>query len=549
MNNKYIKYVVCLCVLGMASLTSCKDEWDNHFESSGGVPELSLMDMIRQDSRLEKFCQIIEKTKADTLLSSTQSYTVWAPENEALENVDMDDMAALQRLVKNHIARYTNPTSIPVGEKIYMLNNKIMSYKSADRFMDAPIIGKDIVAQNGVLHVMGAQIPYQFSVMERMATDPNYSKVYNFITRWNQRKFDKDLSTAYDSVFVNYNPMLESAAYGIGLLADEDSLYTMIIPDNAAWDEAMARLRPYFKPGSKLTGESLTAYQDSVCESRAGQAILAGLTFSGRKFQNAQGDFVDPTTLDSLYTIDEHLLYKENLQTYFNGYQLEKASNGYIYLANGHLNMADTCTWNQTIEVEGEDDSQTIKDGALSFFTRTIVNNPYGISKGSYLEISASNNTAGVTFKMPQVLAGKYEIWVDYVPPIVDGLVKKTRLQYQLKYTQENGTVPTRPQETYKDTDFIVENAGNYDEVGDGEEPELPLVKERVISQKVAEIDFPVADYYDGMWFFDEQNANINTTVNTTLKILFNVSSSELKDPIWERRARIDRVRLVPVLE
>ena len=62
-------------------------------------------------------------------------------------------------------------------------------------------------------------------------------------------------------------------------------------------------------------------------------------------------------------------------------------------------------------------------------------------------------------------------------------------------------------------------------------------------------MEFPVADYYDGMWHYDEQNANITTTINTTLKVLFNVSSAELKDKEWERTVRIDRVRLVPVLE
>ena len=559
--NKYIKCVVCWGMVSMALLSSCNDEWDSHYESDGGVPGVSLMDLLRRDSRLEKFCQIIEKTHGDTLLSSTQTYTVWAPRNEALADVDMDDMDALRRLVKNHIARYTNPSSTSPEKKIYMLNNKIMSFKDSNRFMDASIEEKDMLAQNGVLHVLREQIPYQFNILERMATDANYSKVYDFITRWNQKNYDPGLSTAYDSVFVDYNPMLESLGYGIGLLDNEDSLYTMIIPDNAAWDEAMARLQPYFKPGSKLTGDALIAYQDSASESRAGQAILAGLTFPGVKFQNAQGEFVDPVTWDSLYTVDRHLLYKKDLQAYFNGYDLEKASNGYMYLAHGHLNMADTCTWNLPVKVEGENSYYTIKDLALSSAIRTTTDYSavQGVSGNAYLEMSASNNNTGVTFKLPQVLAGKYEIWVDYVPPIIDGVAKKTRMQYQLKYTLENGSLPLRPNVTFKEDNFIVVNAMVYEGgadasnmdmgVNEGVESERPMVKEHVIAQKVGEVEFPVADYYDGMWHYDEQNANITTTINTTLKVLFNVSSAELKDKEWERTVRIDRVRLVPVLE
>lgn len=554
--NKYIKGFACLCVVGLATLSSCSDDWDSHYESNGNVPAISLMDLLRQDSRLDKFCQILEKTQEDTLLSSTQTYTVWAPRNEALADVDMDDMDALRRLVRNHIARYTNPSSTPTNKKIFMLNKKIMSYKSADQFMGAAIQEKDLLAQNGVLHVMKEQIPYQFNVLERMATDANFSKVYEFITRWNKKVYDAWLSTPYDSVFVDYNPMLDPHGVGIGLIGNEDSLYTMIIPDNAAWDEAMDRLRPYFTLGSKLEGEALTAYQDSVSESKAGQAILAGLTFQGKYFQNAQGDFVAPTTWDSLYTVDQHLLYKENLQTYFNGYELEKASNGYIYLAHGHLNLADTCTWNPIIELEGENDYYSIKDTKGSFAIRGTSANSVvqGVSRNAYLEMSASNNNTGVTYKLPQVLSGKYEIWVDFVPPIIDGLSKKTRVQYQLKYLQENGTLPGRPNQTFNDNGFVITNANIYDEVIEEnpdteEDPVIPMIKEHVIAQKVGEVEFPVADHYDGMWFYDERNANVVTSINTTLKVLFNITSAEAKNKDWERLVRIDRIRLVPILE
>lgn len=544
---------VCLCLLGLVGLASCNDEWDSHYDGNGGVPGKSLMELVRQDSRLEKFCQILEKTQEDTLLSSSQTYTVWAPRNEALDDVDMDDMAALRRLVRNHIARYTNPTSTPTDQRIYMLNGKIMSFQSTDCFMETDIDQKNILADNGVLHVMKGQVPYQYNVMERMAVDPNYSKVYGFITRWNRKLYDAGQSTTYDSVFVDYNPMLESYDYGIGLLAREDSLYTMVIPDNAAWDAAMERLRPYFIPGSKLDGGALTAYQDSVSESKAGQAILAGLTFPGRAFRDAQGNFVEPTTLDSLYTIDGHLLRKADLQSYFNGYQLEKASNGYVYLANGHLNMADTCTWNPTIKLEAE--YYKAKDLAMSATQYVFSGETFlqGVSGNSYLEISATSNRVGITYEMPQVLAGKYEIMVDFVPPVINGLNTRTRLQYELTHMQEDGTVPRRPNATFDGDDLIVQNPWMYEalatDTDEGEDGEEPIGKVGVVTQKVGEVVFPVADYYDGMWFYDERNANTSQTVNTKLRILFNVANKELTDKTWERVARIDRVRLVPVLE
>ena len=127
------KGIICL-LSGMALFVSCNDEWDAHYDRNGSVPQVSLMDLLRNDASLSTFTQIVEVTGTDSLLVSNQTYTVWAPVNEALINVDMTDRAALERLVKNHIARYTNPTSTQPGKYIYMLNGKRMAYDDAESF-------------------------------------------------------------------------------------------------------------------------------------------------------------------------------------------------------------------------------------------------------------------------------------------------------------------------------------------------------------------------------------------------------------------------------
>lgn len=544
----YMSGVVAAGLAGLALLASCNDQWNDHYEGTGGVPEISLMELLRADSRLTRFCEMLEKTQEDTLLASSQTYTVWAPQNEALADVDMDDMDAMRRVVRNHIARYTNPSSTSPEEKIYMLNNKRMSYEGAKQYMNAPIIESDLLAQNGVLHVLKEQITYRPNLMEWMATDPDYSKVYAFISRWNRKQYDASLSTTYDSVFVDYNPMLESVSAGIGLLDAEDSLYTMVIPDNAAWDAAMTRLKPYFLPGSTLTGEALTAYQDSVCESRAGQAILSGLTFPGRYFRNAEGEFAEPTAYDSIFTVDRHIIYKENLRTYFSGYERKEASNGYVYLAKGNLNMADTCTWNPVIEIEGENSYYVTPDVGMATAVRSVTpaDHVRGVSNGAYREFTASNNTTGVTVAPEQLRCGKYEIWVDYVPPVMDNLTKKTRMQYTVAYMLENGKMLTTP-EAFKDNGLTVQNASEYEEK-DG----VLVVPERegVVSQKVGEVTFKTADYYDPMWYYEEKNGSTTPTYNTKIRILFNLTRAEIRNPAeWEMTARFDRIRLVPVLE
>ena len=128
------KGIICL-LSGAALFVSCNDEWDAHYDLNGSVPQVSLMDLLRNDASLSTFAQIVEKTGADSLLASNQTYTVWAPVNEALANVDMTDRAALERLVSNHIARYSNPTSTQPGKYIYMLNGKRMAYDGTGSLM------------------------------------------------------------------------------------------------------------------------------------------------------------------------------------------------------------------------------------------------------------------------------------------------------------------------------------------------------------------------------------------------------------------------------
>lgn len=353
------KGIICL-LSGMALFVSCNDEWDAHYDRNGSVPQVSLMDLLRNDASLSTFTQIVEVTGTDSLLVSNQTYTVWAPVNEALINVDMTDRAALERLVKNHIARYTNPTSTQPGKYIYMLNGKRMAYDDAESFNGTSLEDGNERAINGVLHKLRDTIPYRYNFYEYLSVYPEYSKVYEFINRFVEKRYDASASVGTDSVFVDYNPMLYSYYYGIGHIDDEDSLYTMILPDNAAWDKAYAHISPYF-----TTYNANEAVADSIRDVQTGQAILNGLTFRGK--------VDDPASKDSLVTVTGNVIYQTS--RYFAPYTKLDASNGLMYLAEGDLILDDTCTWNKEILVEAEYlNGRTTSTSTSAYVRNTDVN-------------------------------------------------------------------------------------------------------------------------------------------------------------------------------
>lgn len=516
--RRHIALGCCAFVAGFA-LHSCSDEWNDHYERNANLPDMNLMEAISGDSRLSKFSQIIKATGYDSLLTSDQTYTVWAPVDEALASVDMNDSEQLLRIVRNHIARYSNPTSTPETSKIYMLNGKPMAYSGSSSFNGIQLVGQNIVARNGILHKLDEEIPYKFNILEYMSADSRFSDIYEFISSFNELKYSAELSSTYDSVFVNYNRLLEDPVFGIGSVGDEDSLYTMIIPDNDAWRNAYEHIKPYFRAYDKDEGIA-----DSVQHVQTCLAILGGLTFR---------NVIDtPVSYDSLVTVTNNVI--RPVAEYFGGYNASDASNGMFYIAEGSLNLNDTCVWNHRIDVEAEDmDSRINLSSTNSYIRNTDINSLVsGISNSSYLEVSSGNVDGGVIFNVANTLAGKYDVYVDFVSPLVDGenvANEITKVSFQMRFRNENGRTSTLNNNTGIDV-------GGEDQTG-------------IISVKAFEgVELPVADFYDGMWYLNEKNSAADIVETTTLQVKTKVSSSDARKG-YVRKFRVDRIRLVPVLE
>src|SRR6478735_1483116 len=100
--KKTFLWVFCLalCLLG------CK-KWEEHTALDNQDLAKTLLDEVSQRSNLSKFTEYLKKTGLDKELASSKTYTVWAPTNDALQNLDptiVADSAKLRRFIANHIA-------------------------------------------------------------------------------------------------------------------------------------------------------------------------------------------------------------------------------------------------------------------------------------------------------------------------------------------------------------------------------------------------------------------------------------------------------------
>lgn len=510
-----------------AVLSSCSDDWDNHYETQDAISDSNVDEMIAADPELTTFAKMLQISGYDKLLASSQTFTVFAPENSALTDVDLNDVEAVRRVVANHIARFNCSTATSPTQGVKMLNGKRFFFE-AGSFGGAQFDAADLLAQNGILHKMKGQIPYVYNLREYIDTHSNTSDLSAFLSRFDTEKLDVEASvaigvdsegrTVYDSVLVSYNPIFDDAIYGLGAIANEDSTFTMLVPDNAAYQAAYERIRPYFNAWN-----ADQAVADSLADVQTSLAIVSDLVYRAR-ITDPFAWGVQESTSGSEF---------ESLADMFAGTTRIDGSNGIIYLAPV-LNYDNTLTFQKEIEIEGEEQTGRTISTQTTINVRTVdSSNPFAdqISEMKYLEVLPRTTSAQpmVTFSIPDVLSGAYDIYVSFVPENVlnaSAATKPSRLKFTLRYMDTDGKTKSK---SYS-AKTLVTNAS-----------EMTLMK-------VAEgFEFPVANFTDRLWLADETHSANDVTTTTTLQIQTNVTAQEANRGTYVRRFNVDRIILVPV--
>src|SRR5439155_7652093 len=138
------------------ALAGCK-KWDEHNQVDNQDLTKTLSDEISQRSNLSKFYGYLKTTGLDKEISSSKTYTVWAPTNDALQSLDpaiVADSAKLRQFVANHIANQSYYTGSAQTElRVPVLNGKRVSFLNK-KYDDANLTEADVTVGNGVLHVL-----------------------------------------------------------------------------------------------------------------------------------------------------------------------------------------------------------------------------------------------------------------------------------------------------------------------------------------------------------------------------------------------------------
>lgn len=414
---KYRKHLVYLLLFPIY-LMGCTDVWNSHYDiDNHKLPaDKTLWEEIEARPELKPFADCLKQNGYDQVLNGNQMFTVFAPQGE-IELGTLSGEKIKEEFIKNHIARFAySANSATVGKEVLMLNKKFINFTKEGEgytFGNSTLNENNVLAKNGVLHVVDSQVPFFYNIWEYMNADTVYSKIRQFMASFDEVELDEEASvkgpivngmqTYVDSVVVTYNELLNT----LGCINDEDSTYAMILPTNAAWDAAYARISPYLNyPKNKENRDSL---QDLYTK----MGIVNDLIFR----YESQG-----TMADSLVSTSGNVFYNPFdyiLEGYSSMDEAQTCSNGQIFVVDS-LRHAAWNSWHSPLKVEGERiNGHEFTYGIAYRRTLTYTDSIYSkVSKGSYVEVVPKNSSVNpsIDFSVWNTLAATYEIKIVFLP-------------------------------------------------------------------------------------------------------------------------------------
>ncbi len=389
------KYIGAIA-LGTAimAVPGCSDTWDEHYsETNSSTSDKTLWEQIKSDPNLSRFATIAEKanywkdekhpvktyTYAD-VLKSGQVTTVWAPENDYfteaeyekwLEMCETDGYNVQLQLLGNHIALWRHLVNSADIDTMKMINGKNLIFDQSNETMQGIQLNKkNIAAKNGILHTIKGVTPFEYNFYE-------YLKFGNELTTFGAYTISKDTTyfnsgasieglpdedgnpTYVDSVYHTTNLMFRSsflpnsnadkwmmAQKGLNAsLSAEDSMFIMVMPTDAGWEEAKNKLSSLYVyadayvnkvKGNDDTNETLDEYEpDSLTKMSMEMDMIAPLVFNVHKQPKIGGQ-----ETGTPYTLETFIASKGEEAEYF--------------LNTKYDTLRNTATWDKTSLFEGE---------------------------------------------------------------------------------------------------------------------------------------------------------------------------------------------------
>ncbi len=424
MKTKSNKYIIMLMLVA-GIFASCKKQWDQHDQITDPSLTVNLLQQINSNADLSTFSQYLAKSGYDKVLASSKQFTVWAPNNAAMKNVDptiLTDSARLSQFVGNHISYQLYTTNIPQPTlRVKMLNGKNETFTKTT-IEQASLVKSDQYASNGIFHIISKAITVKLNIWDYatntgaangkgITADALNEQAY--LVSQNYSYQDTSLATVVSIDPLTGKPVLKP---GTGIvnknhfkdntvdLSSEDNQYTFFVLADAGLNTQLTAESKYFATSSADSTAKLTSFN-----------ILKDLAVPGvYSTKKEPGTIAMPDTIISPQGVKVPINMADTLRSY-------NASNGRVYIMKKiDFRLVDKIV---PIKIEGESDPAVGNPG--SWFARTdrspntyyrIKNDPNGIQfKDIYIE---GNTAQGLTalfyagYPIQNMYSGSYKVYI-----------------------------------------------------------------------------------------------------------------------------------------
>lgn len=283
--------------------SSCSDfsSYNSVVESSNPSADRTLWENISAKGELSDFAQILQAVGYDAVLNAPTTYTVWAPVNGTFNKDSIMALAqdaktkkkVIEQFVYDHLANYSHLESDPNDTVVYMLSKKLIRFSGKNTnslTFDGKAInwGDDAFntpSSNGILYTLNGMVPFRPNAYENIFSDKSQYGIADshfnaYVKRYERIVLDKDASVkgeivngnqVYDdSVTVTTNSFVTSYSHLNAELNNEDSLYTIIISTDAAWQKAYDKIKSYYNYITPIKYQNLSSTSTDFAGKKGG---------------------------------------------------------------------------------------------------------------------------------------------------------------------------------------------------------------------------------------------------------------------------------------
>ena len=281
-NKVRIAVVACSALVAV----SCTDYLDYNTvpEATDPTADKTLWENISENEKLTDFAAVLKRLGYDEVLNASHTYTVWAPQNGSFsveELNQMDSTKVERQFLKNAIADYAHREADINDTVVYMLNGKLVKFSNKNTDMLA-FDGKDILpnaanpavfnypSTNGLLYITSAPATFRYNGYEYLRESEDMPSMMGaYVENYESRELD-EINSVKGAIIDGVQHYDDSVIIVSNILTDrmlraqldnEDSLYTVLIPTDEAWDRAYGKIISYYNYVEKIPYQDLSSDQ------------------------------------------------------------------------------------------------------------------------------------------------------------------------------------------------------------------------------------------------------------------------------------------------